>query len=110
MSSLVRVLFFLGDLIFLNLSIFLSFSMLRGASETGEGDKIYLFIFSNLAWLFLVMVSSPYNVTKGWSVSKIVKSQFAFIFIHLLVVASLIFFFKKHYSPIQISLIYILFV
>jgi len=110
MSSVVRVLFFLGDLIFLNLSIFLSFSMVGGTHEAGEGDKIYLFIFSNLAWLFLVMVSSPYNVTKGWSVSKIIKSQFAFIFIHLLVVASLIFFFKKHYSAIQISLIYFLFV
>ncbi|HEY5824901.1 MAG TPA: exopolysaccharide biosynthesis polyprenyl glycosylphosphotransferase [Cyclobacteriaceae bacterium] len=110
MSSLARIWFFLGDLIFLNLSIFFSFSLHSGAAEGGEGDKVYLFIFSNLAWLFLVMVSSPYNVTKGWSVSKIIKSQFAFVFIHLLVVASLIFFFKKHYSLIQISLIYILFV
>jgi putative colanic acid biosynthesis UDP-glucose lipid carrier transferase len=109
MSSLVRILFFLGDLIFLNLSIFLSFSLHQELVTAGEDDKVYLFIFSNIAWLFLVMVSSPYNVTKGWSVSKIIKSQFAFIFIHLLVVASLIFFFKKHYSPVQIGLIYVLF-
>lgn len=73
-------------------------------------DKVYLLIFSNLAWLFLVLVSNPYNVTKGWSASKMIKSQMAFIFIHLLIVASLIFFFKKNYSVLQIILIYGLFI
>lgn len=56
------------------------------------------------------MVSSPYNVNKGWSVTKIMNSQLAFIFIHLLVVASLIFFFRRHYSVWEITVIYLLFV
>ena len=85
--------------------------MKRGdALLTDTGDKVYLVIFSNLAWLFLVMVSNPYNVTKGWSASKMVKSQMAFIFIHLLIVASLIFFFKRSYSVLQITVIYGLFI
>ena len=96
---------------FLNASILFSFLVKRGdALLTDTGDKVYLLIFSNLAWLFLVMVSNPYNVTKGWSASKMVKSQMAFIFIHLLIVASLIFFFKRSYSVLQITVIYGLFI
>lgn len=106
MSNLLKILFFVGDVFFLNASIFLSF----GIAPSTMADRVYLFIFSNLSWLFLVLVSSPYNFNKGWSISKLFKSQVAFIFIHLLVVGSLIFFFHRQYSAIQISLIYVLFV
>lgn len=75
-----------------------------------NSNEAYLIIFSNLAWFFLVLVSNPYNINKSWSVSKIVRSQFVFLFIHLLVIASLVFFFKKEYSLFQISLIYLLFI
>jgi putative colanic acid biosysnthesis UDP-glucose lipid carrier transferase len=111
MSMVTKFLFLVGDLVFLNISILISFFIAPSApSSSMTGDKVYLLIFSNLAWFFLVMVSNPYNVTKGWSASKMVKSQLAFIFIHLLIVASLIFFFKRTYSVLQISLIYGLFV
>ena len=111
MPTLVKILFFLGDIFFLNISILLSFIIGKESTYLIDtGDKVYLLIFSNLAWLFLVMVSNPYNVTKGWSASKMVKSQLAFIFIHLLIVASLIFFFKRTYSFNQIGMIYGLFV
>lgn len=106
MSAFLRTLFFVGDLFFLNISILLSF----GVASSTMGDRAYLLVFSNLAWLFLVMVSSPYNVNKGWSVSKIFNSQLAFIFIHLLVVASLIFFFRRQYAILQIGTIYLLFI
>jgi len=81
----------------------------QNGAMADTADKVYLLIYSNLAWLFLVMVSNPYNVTKGWTASKMLKSQIAFIFIHLLIVASLIFFFKKNYSLLQIAVIYGLF-
>jgi exopolysaccharide biosynthesis polyprenyl glycosylphosphotransferase len=55
------------------------------------------------------MVASPYRIDKGWTVSKIAKSQLAFIFIHLVVVASLIVFFRRHYSIVQIALMYLAF-
>lgn len=104
MSTLLKVLFFIGDTIFLNLSIFLSSSFFD--SIYSSSDLTYLFVFSNLAWIFLVLVSNPYNINKGWPVSKILKGQFSFIFIHLLVVASLIFFFDRRYAIIQIGTIY----
>src|SRR5260221_7440666 len=110
MSNLIKILFFLGDVFFLNLSILLS-AFLVGSSHDGNiGDKVYLLIFSNLAWLFLTLVSNPYNLSKGWSVSKVIKSQLAFVFIHLLVVAALILFLRRSYSPIQIGLMYMIFV
>jgi Undecaprenyl-phosphate glucose phosphotransferase len=110
MSVLLRVAFFVGDLIFLNLSIVYSYSLFN-VKLIGEErvNSIYLFIFSNLAWLFLIVVSNPYNFSRNWGISKVFKSQSSFIFIHLLVVASLIFFFKKNYAPLQIGVMYFLF-
>lgn len=110
MSGLNKILFFLGDLFFLNFSIAISFLLTSDPWEVHTSDKVYLIIFSNLVWLFLTMVSNPYNLKKGWSVSKVTKSQLAFLFIHLMVVASLIFFLHRSYSAIQIGLMYIVFV
>lgn len=108
MSALARFFFFFGDIFFLNGTILISFCV---GSETGTlSDKVYLFIFSNLAWLYLSLVANPYNVSKAWSLSKIAKAQAAFLFIHLLVVASLIFFLKKNYTVVQIGFIYLVFV
>jgi putative colanic acid biosysnthesis UDP-glucose lipid carrier transferase len=108
MLSFARLFFFFGDLFFLNGSILLSFSF--SIHQSNLSDKVYLLVFSNLAWFYLALVANPYNVDKGWSVSKILKTQLAFLFIHLLVVASLIVFLKKNYSIYQIGLIYALFI
>jgi putative colanic acid biosynthesis UDP-glucose lipid carrier transferase len=109
MQSLVKLLFLIGDLIFLNLSILFSF-IVTDEQRDLVSDQVYLLIFSNLTWFFLVLVSNPYNINKGWSVSKILRSQFVFIFIHLLVIASLIFFLKRHYSLYQVTVIYLFFI
>lgn len=106
MSTLLRTIFFIGDLFFLNVSILVASSL----ASSSQADRTYLLLFSNLAWLFLVMVSSPYNVDKGWSASKIFNSQLSFIFIHLLVVGSLVFFFRRQYAWQEIAAIYLLFV
>lgn len=55
------------------------------------------------------MVSAPYRVTKNWTVSKIAKNQLSFLFIHLLVVASLVVFFNREYKLVQIILVYAIF-
>ena len=107
MSTLVKLLFFIGDLTFLNLSIILSFNL---GDSNHTSDKVYLIIFSNLVWLYLTLVSNPYDVNKAWLLSKAAKTQMAFIFIHLLVVASLIFFLRRTYSISQIGFIYLVFV
>ncbi len=110
MSNIVKSLLFIGDIMFLNLSILLSSIWFGEGKWLSNSDNIYLLIFSNLTWIFLVMVSTPYSVTKSWSISKIVKSQMAFLFVHLLVVASLFVFFNKTYSIFQILFLYLLFV
>lgn len=107
MNSFIKMLFLLGDLLFLNLCIYFS---IRITSSPIDSSAIYLVAFSNLTWFFLVLVSNPYNINKGWSVSKILRSQIVFIFIHLLVIVALIFFLKQHYSSFQILLVYLLFV
>lgn len=109
MSTLTKVIFFIGDLFFLNVSVLLSFRI-SDSSNLLTSNNIYLLIFTNISWFFLVLVSNPYNINKGWSVTKILKSQFVFVFIHLLVIASLIIFLKKQYSPFQIGIIYLFFI
>jgi FlaA1/EpsC-like NDP-sugar epimerase len=108
MTVLGRLSFFFGDLFFLNLAVALSFAFVKHQSNLS--DQVYLFIFSNLTWIYLTLVANPYNINKSWSLSKIIKTQMAFLIIHLLVVGALIFFLEKTYGSIQILLVYLLFI
>lgn len=111
MTAALKIVFFIGDLLLLNVSILLSFYLVSGENTMDvSGKDIYLLVLSNLSWLFLTMVSTPYNVTRGMTLSRIVKSQAAFLFIHLLVVACLILLFKLRYNYIQIAAMYVTFV
>ena len=111
MPVYIRIIFFIGDLIFLSLAIIFSYYLLDLPIFGSElVNSVYLFIFSNLAWLFLVLVSNPYTFTRNSGIPKVFKSQLSFLFVHLLVVASLIFFFKKSYDPFQIGIMYLLFI
>lgn len=110
MSGFHRVLFFICDFLLLNISIVAAFFFYDDLFWVNDKiETVYLIIYSNLAWLFLVLVSEPYSVTKSWTVSKIIKNQLAFIFIHLIVIASLIVFFNREYSVLQVAFIYCLF-
>ena len=88
MQAPLRVAFFIGDLIFLNLSVFYSYIFLNiDLAGVELVNCIYLLIFSNLAWLFLIIVSNPYSIFRGWGFVKILLNQLSFLFIHLVVVA-----------------------
>jgi undecaprenyl-phosphate galactose phosphotransferase/putative colanic acid biosynthesis UDP-glucose lipid carrier transferase len=107
MSYTTKIILFLADICFLNLAFYGAF-----ASPTDSAayiSLIYLIVYSNLAWMFLVLVANPYAVTKSWTVSRVTKSQLIFIFIHLLVVASLVIFFEKSYSAGRILMVYLIF-
>lgn len=107
MSYSMKVILFVADICFLNLAFYLSY---KSQYEPGEViNLIYLVVYSNLAWLFLVLVANPYAITKSWTVSKVAKSQLIFLAIHLLVIVSLIIFFQKSYSLGQILTIYLIF-
>lgn len=111
MSFYLKLIFFISDLFFLNLAIILSFGLSQGIFISAEGNnELYLILFSNVGWIFLVLVSNPYSLSKGWSVSKIFKSQIAFLFVHVLIIFSLVVFFKKSFSITQIILVYSFFI
>lgn len=110
MSSLFKFFFFFADILLLNLAILGAFYFYDNSIWTNDRFAFaYLLIYSNLAWLFLVMVSAPYRLSKEWSVAKILRNQFSFLFIHLLVIISLVIFFNRNYGFYQILLIYFLF-
>ncbi|MBK7652861.1 MAG: hypothetical protein IPJ20_21865 [Flammeovirgaceae bacterium] len=98
MSLFLKFIFLISDLFFLNLSIILSFGLGDGNYlDTTGNNELYLILFSNIGWIFLVLVSNPYSLSKGWSVSKIFKSQIAFLFVHILIIFSLVVFFQKEF-------------
>src|SRR5690349_12774684 len=106
MSVPLKVLLFLFDILLLNISIFVAFYFSDNSFLLVDRHGFsYLIIYSNLAWLFLILVSGPYSLNKGWAILKILKNQLAFLFIHLLVIASLVVFFDRHYSIYQIVFI-----
>lgn len=110
MASLIRFGFMVSDLLLLNLSIWYSYAAFHYEIWGPEKlNSVYLFIFSNLTWLFLVIVSNPYSVSRTWGLGKVAKSQLSFLVIHLLVVAFLILLFRKSYRPEQIGAMYALF-
>ncbi len=109
LSRLLVFLFAIGDLLILNASIFLSYYALGISAGTDDENSIYLFIFSNLAWFFLILVINPYRLSASRPVSLILRSHFSFLFTHLLVVASLVLFFDKSYHPLQLLLVYLCF-
>jgi Undecaprenyl-phosphate glucose phosphotransferase len=111
MGTFQRVLFFVADLALLNLSLWVSY-VWTGADIWGadRANSIYLIIFSNLTWLFLVVVANPYNVSPHWGIKKIIKSQLGYLLVHLLVVAGLIALLRKQYQPVQMLIMYALFV
>lgn len=111
MSLSLKLIFFISDLLLLNLAIVLSFGLTEGIYFGAEGNnELYLILFSNIGWIFLVLVSNPYSLNKGWSLVRVVKSQIAFLFVHLLIIFSLVIFFKKSFSISQITLVYLFFI
>ncbi len=111
MRFFLKLIFFISDIFFLNLAIILSFGLSNGSYLGTEGNnELYLILFSNIGWIFLVLVSNPYSLSKGWLVSKIFKSQIAFLFVHVLIIFSLVVFFKKSFSITQIILVYSFFI
>ncbi len=109
MTYVVRFTFAIVDIVLLNIAI-LSGLYLGGETNLISANSVYLIVFSNLAWLFLVLISFSYQVSKQWSLSYIIKSQTSFLFIHLLVVAGLVFFLDKSYGLLQLAITYNLFI
>jgi Undecaprenyl-phosphate glucose phosphotransferase len=110
MSTLLRIIFFVGDLLFLNASVVLSYAITNQLSGAERVNMIYLLIFSNLTWFFLIIVSNPYSFSRNWGFIRFLRTQVSYVVVHLFVIAFLIFFFKKSYSPLQVGTMYFTFI
>lgn len=102
---LLMYIFLAVDIILLNLALLLG----AYAGDNTAQDVAYLLIYSNLAWLFLGLVSGVYQITNQWAPVRIIRHQIAFLLIHLLVVSALIHFLNKHYSLLQLTVSYSVF-
>jgi putative colanic acid biosynthesis UDP-glucose lipid carrier transferase len=111
LSVLFIILFVIGDLLLLNASIFLSYQLLA-IKLVGEelGNGIYLFIFTNLVWFYVILLTNPYVVRRSAPLRILFRSQLSFLFVHLLVLLSLVLFFDKTYQFKQILLAYCIFI
>ena len=111
LSSILAFLFIVGDLFFLNLAIFLSYKLLSIQFLDNElANSVYLFTFSNLAWFYLLLITNPYGVSSATQLTILIRSHFSFVFVHLLVLLSLVFFFDKTYEARQIICVYSFFI
>lgn len=106
MSLFIKVLLVIGDIIIINLSLLFSYRWVDNYADVNH-NYLYLSIFSNLSWLFIVLISTPYETTKGWAVSRIIKSQFSFVAIHIFIVSALMIFLHRNYEIEQIIVLYL---
>lgn len=110
MPQFFRIVFFVGDLIFLNGAVIASYRITHTDSAVENVNMTYLLIFSNLAWLFLIIISNPYNFSRNWGALKFLRNQVSYVVVHLFVVGFLILFFKKTYSPVLLGIVYLIFI
>jgi putative colanic acid biosynthesis UDP-glucose lipid carrier transferase len=109
-AAILTLLFIIGDLALFNAAIAFSYWVLGIPFLSQDlSNSIYLFIFSNVGWLFLILVTNPYNTTSTRREAVMLQSHFSFLFVHLIVVISLIFFFDKRYDFRQLALLYLFF-
>lgn len=96
MPVLTRFIFFLFDIVLLNVAMLLALTVESSVFHHELGyDIFYLFAYTNAAWIFLVLVSSPYNLTKVWSLSRILRNQISFLLVHLLITLCLVVFLNR---------------
>lgn len=101
-----QILFF-GDILFLNVALVGAFGTNASGSELAYAHQI---IFSNVAWVFLVLVTLPYHFTRSLQLSRLVRNQASFLFVHLLVIASLTVLFDLPVDFGRLGLFYVIFV
>lgn len=90
-SAYLRLIFLLGDLCIINLVIVISFFGFTLSRFTFSNDFAFLSITYNTLWLFLSFILNPYKFSRVSRFIKILNVHFAFILIHFIAVASILF-------------------
>ena len=80
-----------------------------GSSFNGlfEPPYSYLFGFFNIAWIILTIIANPYKISRTSRFSKIIRTHFAIIVLHLFMITAFIVFQKGYfYSRLHLVLTY----
>jgi Undecaprenyl-phosphate glucose phosphotransferase len=107
---LLIVAFAMGDLLLLNLALWISTSGRLELTLINDSNELYLAIFSNLQWFYLLLLTRPYRIGRsiGWKTH--LQGQISFVVMELIVILSLIMFFDKSYSANTILIFFLLFI
>ncbi len=94
----IRTLLFLTDILLLNFSILLSYYF-RFDSLDGLYESKYLILvaYLNVVWVVLVLLYSPYKISRSEPLTKILRKHFTLIIIQLLLTTAFFVFQKTTY-------------
>lgn len=97
-SKYLDFLVMMGDLLALNLSLLITFACFH--SSFSEFDELHavVFIGSNVTWFLISIVSKIYQVSRISKYSKIVGDILNMLIIHLLILATALYFSGYHLS------------
>jgi len=97
-SKFINPVFLVGDILILNLSLLIS-SYLKFGNPTAIYDEPYLTLVfvANIAWLFLELLFSAYEVSRVTRVAKVIRGIIVFLILHLLMVTGFWAFQKAYY-------------
>jgi len=107
-SNFIKPYLQFGDIVALNLSFALSFYLeFSSLDELVRYPYLVLFLFVNLSWLLVTVITNPYNILRVFRFARVLRTLFATILLHLLVVSAFIAFFPYDFSRQLILTIYI---
>lgn len=100
-SSLLRLIFLLGDLCIINFVIVLSFYLYSESDYLFSDDFIFITISYNSLWLILSFILNPYKFSRVSRFLKILRIHFSFIITHFLAVVSSLFLFNRFWHELS---------
>jgi len=107
-SNFIKPYLQFGDIVALNLSFALSFYLeFSTLDELVRYPYLVLFLFVNLSWLLVTVITNPYNILRVFRFARVLRTLFATILLHLLVVSAFIAFFPYDFSRQLILTIFI---
>lgn len=107
LSSYLRTILLLGDLLILNIAVFIASVLLPISEQLSSKEFTFLVLTFNLLWLVLSFLISPYKFSRVSPFIKILRVHFSFILTHFLAVTSTLFVFN--FGPISIYNLIIIF-
>jgi putative colanic acid biosynthesis UDP-glucose lipid carrier transferase len=102
LSSYLRLVFLLGDLLILNIAVISASYSFRITEVVSTGKLIYLLTLFNGLWLVLSFLINPYKFSRVSPFLKIIRIHTSFIFTYFLCIVSALFLYNSDFNPSHI--------